>query len=134
MDHFVSPMRSRYDHRMMKPHLSFRLILGDDIALGPGKVQLLEAIRDTGSIAAAGREMGMSYKRAWHLVDTMNRCFASPLVEASKGGAHGGGPQLTPPAREVNALYRRLEARARKATETEMSKLIRHLATPADRS
>ncbi|MBW8306976.1 MAG: LysR family transcriptional regulator [Thiobacillus sp.] len=77
----------------MKPHLSFRLILGDDIALGPGKVQLLEAIRDTGSIAAAGREMGMSYKRAWHLVDTMNRCFESPLVEASKGGAHGGGAQ-----------------------------------------
>ncbi|MHB1060881.1 MAG: winged helix-turn-helix domain-containing protein, partial [Thiobacillus sp.] len=75
MDHFIDPMCNRYDHSMMKPHLSFRLILGDDIALGPGKVQLLEAIRDTGSIAAAGREMGMSYKRAWHLVDTMNRCF-----------------------------------------------------------
>ena len=134
MDHFVSPMCSRYHHSMMKPHLSFRLILGDDIALGPGKVQLLEAIRDTGSIAAAGREMGMSYKRAWHLVDTMNRCFQSPLVEASKGGAHGGGAQLTPRALEVIVLYRRLEARARKATETEMSKLIRHLATPADRS
>jgi molybdate transport system regulatory protein len=134
MDHFISPMCNRYDHSMMKPHLSFRLILGDDIALGPGKVQLLEAIRDTGSIAAAGREMGMSYKRAWHLVDTMNRCFESPLVEASKGGAHGGGAQLTPRALEVIALYRRLEARARKATETEMVKLSRHLATHADRS
>ena len=63
----------------MKPHLTFRLILGGDIALGPGKVQLLEAIRDTGSIAAAGRSMKMSYKRAWHLVDNMSRCFTTPL-------------------------------------------------------
>ncbi|KVW97076.1 winged helix-turn-helix domain-containing protein [Thiobacillus denitrificans] len=115
----------------MKPRLSFRLILGDDIALGPGKVQLLEAIRDTGSIAAAGRAMGMSYKRAWHLVDTMNRCFKSPLVEASKGGAHGGGAQLTPLALEVIALYHRLEARAHKAADAEMTKLSRHLATHA---
>jgi molybdate transport system regulatory protein len=118
----------------MKPRLTFRLILGDDIALGPGKVQLLEAIKDTGSIAAAGRAMGMSYKRAWHLVDTMNRCFESPLVEASKGGAHGGGAQLTPRALEVIDLYRHLEIQARKATETEMAKLSRHLATHADPS
>ncbi|PKO63227.1 MAG: LysR family transcriptional regulator [Betaproteobacteria bacterium HGW-Betaproteobacteria-17] len=118
----------------MKPHLSFRLILGDDIALGPGKVQLLEAIRDTGSIAAAGRSMNMSYKRAWHLVDTMNRCFKSPLVEASKGGAHGGGAALTPLALEVIALYRRLEIRARKAAAPEMAKLSLHLATPAEPS
>lgn len=134
MDHFVSPMCSRYHYAMMKPHLSFRLILGDDIALGPGKVQLLEAIRDTGSIAAAGRSMNMSYKRAWHLVDTMNRCFKSPLVEASKGGAHGGGAQLTPRALKVIDLYRHLEIQARKAAETEMAKLSRHLATPADPS
>ena len=113
----------------MTPRLAFRLILGDDIALGPGKVQLLEAIRDTGSIAAAGRAMGMSYKRAWHLVDTMNRCFAQPLVEASKGGAHGGGAQLTPLAGEVIALYRRLETRARQATEADMARLARHLRT-----
>jgi len=113
----------------MTPRLTFRLILGDDIALGPGKVQLLEAIRETGSIAAAGRAMGMSYKRAWHLVDTMTRCFAHPLVEASKGGAHGGGAQLTPQADEVIALYRHLETRARKATEADMAKLARHLRT-----
>ena len=113
----------------MTPRLTFRLILGDGIALGPGKVQLLEAIRETGSIAAAGRAMGMSYKRAWHLVDTMNRCFAHPLVEASKGGAHGGGAQLTPLANEVIVLYRHLEAHARKATEADMAKLARHLRT-----
>jgi molybdate transport system regulatory protein len=118
----------------MTPRLSFRLILGDDIALGPGKVQLLEAIHDTGSIAAAGRSMGMSYKRAWHLVDTMNRCFKSPLVEASKGGAHGGGAALSPLALEVIALYHRLEARAHKATDAEMAQLSRHLATHTDSS
>jgi molybdate transport system regulatory protein len=112
----------------MKPRLSFRLILGEDIALGPGKIQLLEAIREAGSIAAAGRDMGMSYKRAWHLIDTMNRCFSSPLVETSKGGAHGGGAQLTPLADEVITLYRRLETRARKATATETTRLVQHLA------
>ncbi len=112
----------------MTPRLTFRLILGDDIALGPGKVQLLETIRETGSIAAAGRAMGMSYKRAWHLVDTMNRCFASPLVEASKGGARGGGATLTPLAEEVIVLYHDLEAHARKATEADLAGLTRHLA------
>jgi len=112
----------------MTPRLSFRLILGDDIALGPGKVQLLETIRETGSIAAAGRAMGMSYKRAWHLVDTMNRCFASPLVEASKGGARGGGATLTALAEEVIVLYHDLEAHARKATKTDLAGLTRHLA------
>ncbi|HQT30599.1 MAG TPA: winged helix-turn-helix domain-containing protein [Thiobacillus sp.] len=112
----------------MTPHLSFRLILGDDIALGPGKVRLLEAIRETGSISAAGRSMNMSYKRAWHLVNTMNRCFSSSLVEASKGGAHGGGAVLTPLADEVISLYRRLESRARKAAEADMAKLSQHLA------
>ena len=115
----------------MTPHLSFRLILGDAIALGPGKVRLLEAIRETGSISAAGRSMNMSYKRAWHLVDTMNRCFNSPLVEASKGGAHGGGAVLTPLADEVIALYRQLEARARQATESDLAQLSRYLK-PAD--
>lgn len=113
----------------MPARLSIRLILGDDVALGPGKVQLLEAIRTTGSIAAAGRSMGMSYKRAWHLVDTMNRCFVRPLVEASKGGAHGGGAQLTPLADEVIARYRHLEAAARQAAAADMAGLARHLRT-----
>lgn len=114
----------------MQPRLTFRLILGNDVALGPGKVHLLEAIRETGSISAAGRSMDMSYKRAWHLVDTMNRCFASPLVTTSKGGARGGGATLTPLAEEVIILYHHLEARARKATENDLVKLSRHLKQP----
>lgn len=115
-------------HRSMKPRLVFRVMLADDIALGPGKVRLLEAIRDTGSIAAAGRSMAMSYKRAWHLVNTMNRCFKAPLVEAAKGGAHGGGAVVTPLGIEIIARYRALETRARAAVAEDFAALAAHLA------
>ncbi len=74
----------------MRTHL--RVMLDDEIAMGPGKADLLEAIRDTGSISAAGKKLGMSYRRAWLLVDSMNRCFRAPIVETSAGGAaeHAG--------------------------------------------
>jgi len=85
-----------------------RLVLGDEIAIGPGKAELLALIRDTGSIAAAGRAMGMSYKRAWLLVSTMNECFRMPLVEASRGGSERGGAELTATGEAVLAAYRRL--------------------------
>ena len=65
--------------------------LGDSYAMGPGKADLLDAIHATGSISAAGRKLGMSYRRAWLLVDEMNRCFRAPLVEARLGGSGGGG-------------------------------------------
>src|SRR6478735_7544538 len=80
------------------PRASFRLRItsGDDIAVGPGKVDLLEAIDATGSISAAARSLGMSYRRAWLLVDTMNRCFRAPVVAAEAGGKRGGGTHLTP--------------------------------------
>jgi molybdate transport system regulatory protein len=65
--------------------LKLQLYCGDEIAMGPGKAALLQAIQRTGSISAAGRELGMSYRRAWLLVDTMNRCFADPLVAAHSG-------------------------------------------------
>ncbi|HQT00621.1 MAG: LysR family transcriptional regulator [Hydrogenophilales bacterium 16-64-46] len=112
----------------MMPRLAFRVLLGDDIALGPGKVRLLEAIIETGSIAAAGRSMAMSYKRAWHLVDTMNRCFNTPLVESTKGGAHGGGATVTPLGHEVIARYRALEHHARAAAAQDFAALAKHLA------
>ena len=89
-----------------------RVLYGSAIALGPGKAELLEAIARAGSISAAGRALGMSYRRAWLLVDTMNRCFREPLVEAAKGGAHGGGAWLTPFGDEVLAAYRALERHA----------------------
>lgn len=77
--------------------------------LGPGKADLLERIGQTGSIAAAGRSMSMSYKRAWMLVETMNAAFREPLVESSRGGAKGGGARLTEAGAEVLSNYRKLE-------------------------
>lgn len=87
-----------------------RVMLGDEIAFGPGKADLLEAIRDTGSISGAGKKMGMSYRRAWLLVDAMNRCFQQSLVDAAKGGAKGGGTQLTALGEQVLAQYRALQS------------------------
>src|SRR3546814_20746579 len=72
-----------------------RIVLEPAGAIWPGKADRLQGIKETGSIAAAGRRMGMSYKRAWYLVETMNRCFRSPVVEAAKGGRSGGGAVLT---------------------------------------
>ena len=86
-----------------------RLMLGEEIAFGPGKADLLEAIRDTGSISAAGKKLGMSYRRAWMLVDVMNRCFNEALVTAAKGGANGGGAQLTDFGNKVLENYRELQ-------------------------
>ena len=90
--------------------LTLRILLGDNIAMGPGKADLLEAIEKTGSISAAGRSIEMSYRRAWLLVDEMNRCFKSPLVTAAKGGAHGGGTQLTAAGKKVLEQYRQVES------------------------
>ena len=77
--------------------------------LGPGKADLLESIRETGSIAAAGRAMSMSYKRAWSLVEEMNAAFRDPLVDSTRGGASGGGARLTEAGETVLAHYRKLE-------------------------
>lgn len=83
--------------------------------LGPGKADLLEGIHRTGSIAAAGRSMGMSYKRAWVLVEAMNAAFRDPLVESTRGGARGGGARLTDTGEAVLAHYRTLESIAAQA-------------------
>lgn len=96
---------------------SLRLMYGGEIALGPGKAELLEAIRDAGSISAAGKGMGMSYRRAWQLVEVMNRCFKGPLVETAKGGSHGGGARLTPLGETVLARYRAMERAAKQVGE-----------------
>jgi molybdate transport system regulatory protein len=100
-----------------------RIVLEPDIAIGPGKADILQGIKETGSIAAAGRRMGMSYKRAWLLVETMNRCFKTPLVETSRGGRRQGGANLTAAGEEVLARYRRMELLTRKAIAKEMRKL-----------
>lgn len=89
--------------------LRIRIVFGGDAMLGPGKADLLERIRETGSIAAAGRSMAMSYKRAWMLVEEMNAAFRDPLVDSTRGGARGGGAALTAAGAEVLANYRKLE-------------------------
>jgi molybdate transport system regulatory protein len=105
----------------LEPRL--RILLGSSIAIGPGKAALLELIGETGSIAAAGRRMGMSYRRAWVLIKTMNACFRAPLVEAAKGGVGGGGAWLTAMGREVLVLYRGMEGHAAAAVAGDMQEL-----------
>lgn len=103
--------------------IRLRLIFGSNAMLGPGKADLLELIGQTGSIAAAGRQMGMSYKRAWMLVETMNGIFREPLVESARGGARGGGARLTETGERVLQLYRQLEKRTAEAGSEEIEAL-----------
>lgn len=98
-----------------KAVLSLRIDFPNGHRLGPGKIHLLEAVASEGSISAAGRLMNMSYRRAWLLVDEMNKMFGAPLVEAQHGGARGGGAQLSDRGREIVAHYRAIEAKAMKA-------------------
>jgi molybdate transport system regulatory protein len=105
-----------------------RLFHGEEIAMGPGKVELLDAIRETGSISAAARQMGMSYRRAWLLVDTMNRCFKSPLVSSAAGGTQGGGACLTALGEEIREAYRLLQADLEKVAAAHDKKLQKQLA------
>jgi molybdate transport system regulatory protein len=104
-----------------------RIVLEPDVAIGPGRADLLQGIKDTGSIAAAGRRMGMSYKRAWSLVESINGCFVEPLVQASKGGRRGGNTRLTPLGEDVLSAYRRMEELTDTAIDPEMKKLKRLL-------
>src|SRR5258708_25721166 len=101
---------------MEAPKVTLRVDLGGGRALGPGKIRLLEAIEKTGSISQAGRNLGMSYRRAWLLVDDMNNCFRDAVIEAQPGGAHGGGATLTPFGQTLVERYRAIEAEALTAT------------------
>ena len=93
--------------------LKLSIVLASGARFGPGKAALLESIRDTGSISAAARGMGMSYKRAWMLIDSTNQAFETPAVAAPTGGHHGGGARLTEFGRDLLERYRRMEARSR---------------------
>ena len=117
----------RIDDAPLSIDVDLRVHLGDQIAIGPGKAQLLESIQRTGSISGAGREMGMSYKHAWLLVDSMNGCFKSALVEAVKGGKTGGGAALTALGLEVLECYRHMQALAAEAIRPEVRKFKRRI-------
>ena len=102
------------------PSLSVRIDLDTEGRIGPGKIQLLENIRACGSISAAGRAMDMSYKRAWDLVDEINRICKHAAVERQTGGKNGGGAVLTPFGTSLVARYRRIERAAASAVRKEL--------------
>jgi molybdate transport system regulatory protein len=103
-----------------KPNPRLRILLGRSIAIGPGKAELLRLIESTGSISAAAREMGMSYRRAWTLVETMNTAFREPVVTAATGGKGGGGASVTDFGREALKRYRVMEEKAAVSVTAEM--------------
>jgi molybdate transport system regulatory protein len=107
----------------MTSRISLKILLDPSTRLGPGKAELLAGIRDTGSIAAAGRRMGMSYKRAWQLVSTLNACFAEPAVVTARGGSAHGGAALTPTGEAVLEAYERMLAATERAVEAELHRL-----------
>ena len=106
--------------------------MGEHYAMGPGKADLLEAILETGSISAAGRKLGMSYRRAWLLVDEMNKCFKEPLVQARMGGAKGGGAEVTDLGRDALKRYRALQALAWDAVRHPLREFQRLLGVPEE--
>jgi len=112
--------------------LKAQFLCGGELAMGPGKADLLDAIQAEGSISGAGRRLGMSYRRTWLLVDAMNRCWAEPLVEATAGGGQSKGARVTEAGQDILAAYRALEARLAEAAQGEALKLMtdRLLAAP----
>ena len=107
------------------PRLSIRLDLGDGARIGPGKVRLLEEIDRAGSISAAGRALKMSYRRAWQLVEDLNRGMGTPVAETAAGGSGGGGARLTPAGRAVVDAYRAIEAAANGVAAERLEALLR---------
>lgn len=115
---------------MYRLDLKIRLHNGANIAIGPGKAELLAAIAEYGSISAAARAMDMSYRRAWLLVETMNRSFKQPLVSTLAGGKHGGGTQLTATGELVLQRYRAICTAALGAVRSGCDELAELLAEP----
>ena len=113
-----------------KPSVSFRMRItaGDTIAIGPGKIRLLEAIEETGSLTAAAKSIGMSYRRAWLLLDALNSSLTNPAVESVKGGEHGGGSELTAVGKVLIQRYRQIEHTAAKSCAADIRALTRLLA------
>jgi molybdate transport system regulatory protein len=118
------------DTPAIETDLYLRLDFGSHGALGPGKVRLMELIAELGSITAAGKAMGMSYRRAWLLVDSLNEQFRNPLVVKQTGGSGGGGAVLTPNGRDIVARYRSAERKAAAAATADITAITRALADP----
>ncbi len=105
-----------------------RVYLGSDHSLGPGKIHLLEAVLEHGSISGAARSMDMAYRHAWELLDDMNRCFRQPVVEGARGGRSGGGAKVTPFGEEVIRRFRKMERKAQKVMASDLAALDAEVA------
>lgn len=105
-----------------------RILCGEEIALGPGKADLLQAVSEAGTLAEAAKRLGMSYMRAWKLIQTMNACFKEPLVATTRGGSERGHATLTETGCAVLALYRRMEEESQRAMEPVWRELQQRLA------
>jgi molybdate transport system regulatory protein len=110
----------------VKPAAKFRMriMAGDVIAIGPGKIALLEAIADVGSITSAAKKLDMSYRRAWLLLDELNHALRKPAVDSAQGGQAGGGSVLTDTGRELIELYRRIESTAQQACQADLKRML----------
>ena len=118
---------------MVETRLTLRVDFGANRSIGPGKIRLLEAVGRTGSITQAGRELGMSYRRAWLLIDDMNMCFRHAVVAARPGGSKGGGARLTKFGEKLIQDYRAIERKslaAAKARLRRLETLLRPAARP----
>jgi molybdate transport system regulatory protein len=112
------------------PSMSLRIYLDPEGRIGPGKIELLEKIAALGSISAAGRAMGMSYRRAWELVEETNRIFGKPVAMRQIGGKHGGGATLTPLGLALVSRFRAIEAAAAEAAAEHVAALQREVDRP----
>jgi molybdate transport system regulatory protein len=108
-----------------RPKLRVRIEFEGEHSLGPGKIQLLEAVAELGSIAAAARSMSMSYRHAWEMLDDVNRCFDGRVVETEAGGRAGGGARVTEFGRDLVARYRAMQDRAAQALQDDLEALER---------
>ena len=108
---------------MVETRLTLRVDFGANRSIGPGKVRLLEAVGRTGSISQAGRELGMSYRRAWLLINDLNLCFRHAVVDAQPGGTQGGGAKLTRFGEKLIRDYRAIESGASRAAKTHLRSL-----------
>ncbi len=118
---------------MRYPGLTLRVLGRGSPAIGPGKAELIERIAQTGSISAAARAMGMSYRRAWQLVEALNRAFREPVIATAIGGKRGGGARVTPFGRRLAARFRAMEAKAGRAIAGDLRAIEGLLARPRRR-
>jgi molybdate transport system regulatory protein len=117
------------EHQPAEVRFRMRIRTGEHIAIGPGKISLLEAVRERGSISAAARSLEMSYRRAWLLIDELNKSLKSPATISEQGGQSGGGCVLTPVGEEIVRLYREVERIAEQACEQQIASLVGMLKT-----